>query len=155
MVKRFRNGFHSLQIQLLVLYLVFAIPVTVVGAIFDRVGAERLRDQVTSADLALANALALQTRASLQSALDAVERFASLPYVQVLDRQKLEDIFRAAVSQQESKTIFFLWWQGHSFTYYTTVPYSAVLDDPSFSGLPFLKNGLPTSQAPQPETPLV
>src|SRR5258707_8022411 len=115
MLRPLRNSvgtFHSLQFQLLTLYLLFAIPVTVAGAIFDRIGAERLKDQVASADLALANALALQTRASLQSALDDVNRFARLPYVQVLNRQTLEGTFRAAVSQQESKTVFFLWWQG-------------------------------------------
>src|SRR3954453_14258147 len=110
---------RSLQFQLLALYFLFALPVALAGIGFDHIGADRLKDQVTRADAALASALAFEVRTSLQSALATVNRFAQLPYVQVLDRQKLEQTFRASVSPQEDKTIFFLWRQNDQFTKYT------------------------------------
>jgi len=67
---------HNLGFQLLALYLLFVIPVLAGALAFNSFARKRLEQDVKAADLALARAIALETDAALNNALQTVAQLS-------------------------------------------------------------------------------
>lgn len=73
---------RDLGLQLLALYVLFIGPVLVAALIFDQVMQRNLEEEVRAADLALAQAIALETNATLTNAVRTVQSLAQRSEVQ-------------------------------------------------------------------------
>jgi signal transduction histidine kinase len=80
-------------LQLLALYLLFVVPVAGAALIFDRIAGLRLQQDVKTADLGLARAIALETDATLSAALHSVQGLADNPAVVDMDIQGMQTVF--------------------------------------------------------------
>jgi len=89
---------RDLGLQLLALYLLFVGPVVLASLVFDRLAAQRLEADIKTADLAVARAIAQETNAIMDSALQAVRQLASYPEVLAADPAGMEELFRIAFS---------------------------------------------------------
>ncbi|HEX9039128.1 MAG TPA: ATP-binding protein [Ktedonobacterales bacterium] len=86
---------QSLLVQMISLYLVFALVVLGAGLVVNAVLEGQLRGQVQSADLALAQETALETRDSLVSAERSVEELSRLGAVRSGDQVAMIEDFQA------------------------------------------------------------
>jgi len=118
---------------MLILYLCFVAPVVLAAIGFDRVSSQRLENDVRSADLSLARAIALKTDAELGRALFTVSQLAGEPAVQRADLSAMEDLFRAvSLARPEVNLIYRLDADGRMVFHYPIGPGSTVGDDFSF-----------------------
>jgi len=84
---------RDLGLQLLALYLLLVVPVLAGALVFDFFVKERLEQDVKAADLALARAIALETDAALNNALQTVAQLARHPAVIAVDRAGMAELF--------------------------------------------------------------
>ena len=84
---------RDLGLQLLALYLLLVVPVLAGALVFDSFVRERLEQDVKAADLALARAIALETDAALNNALQTVAQLAQHPAVVAVDREGMAKLF--------------------------------------------------------------
>ena len=69
---------HDLGIQLLALYLMLIVPFLLMLLVFDRLIGQRIREDVQTSDLSLAQAIAHETDLSIGNALNDGFRFGVL-----------------------------------------------------------------------------
>lgn len=84
---------RDLGLQLLALYVLFIGPVLVGALLFDRIIQRNLEEEVRAADLSLAQAIALETNATLTNAMRTVQSLASYPSVRVGDAEAMRVVF--------------------------------------------------------------
>ncbi len=84
---------RNLGIQMLALYMLFIGPVLAGALIFNTLARMRLTADVKSADLALAQAIALETGAALQNAEQTVVNLAQQPPIRTADIAAMRQIF--------------------------------------------------------------
>ncbi|GAB4444002.1 MAG: hypothetical protein Kow0031_26390 [Anaerolineae bacterium] len=119
--------------QLLALYLLFVLPIYAVGFVFYYNASQRLWDDVTSADLSLARAIALETDDTLLKARQAVAEFAQIPAVVHNDTTGMEQIFAAGAAARQDINLFYrLSGDGIMLYHYPPAPGSTVGQDFSF-----------------------
>ncbi len=127
------RGRRDLRWQLLALYLIFVVPIFVLGLFFYISAGQRLRDDVAAADLGLARAIALETDAMLLKAKEAVETFAQMPAVIQADPVGMENIFAAGhAARQDINLLYRLSATGTMLYHYPPRPRSTVGQDFSF-----------------------
>lgn len=129
---RFR---HDLTFQLLLLYAVFV--GLVIGAMLfsSRAAAQRLETDVKAADLALARAIAQETNAAMDSALEAVRQLGGYEAVITADPAGMEDIFNTTLrSRTDVNLIYRLDSDGTMLFHVPVGPESTVGQDFSFRG---------------------
>ncbi len=91
--KRFAPFRQDLSLQLLTLYALFVGIVVFAALIFGIVARQRLEADVKAADLALARAIAQETNAAMNNALEAVRQLATNDAIIELDTVGMEEIF--------------------------------------------------------------
>lgn len=127
---RFRQ---DLTFQLLMLYTVFVGLVIGAALVFSRIAAQRLEADVKAADLALARAIAQETNASMNSALEAVRQLGEYTAVIESDAAGMEDIFTTVLrSRTDVNLIYRLDSQGMMVFHVPVGPESTVGQDFSF-----------------------
>lgn len=123
------------------IYLLFVGPVLLAAVMFDSYASQRLENDVRSADLALARALALEIDAELEQALETVRLMGEQPAVVDLDYQEIEVLFGdIALARPEVNLIYRLGPDGMMLFHYPTGPTSTVGTD--FSFRPYFKAAL-------------
>lgn len=126
---------------MLLLYLLFVGPVLLAAVVFDSFASRRLENDVRSADLALARALAFEIDAELKKALETVRSMAAEPAVASLDFDEMEIFFGdVALARPEVNLIYRLGADGMMLFHYPTGPTSTVGVD--FSFRPYFKAAL-------------
>lgn len=124
---------RDLRLQLLALYLLFVVPIFVAGLIFYYNASQRLWGDVTSADLSLARAIALETDDMLLKARQAVAEFARMPVVAQPDVGGMEQLFAAGAAARQDINLFYrLSDDGIMLYHYPPAPGSTVGQDFSF-----------------------
>lgn len=151
---------RNLGLHLLALYLLFVVPILGAAIYFDVRAGQQLREDVTAADLSLAQAIALETDALLLKAQQAVVEFAQMPAVINSDLEAMEEAFGTASAARQDINLFYrLAADGIMVFHYPTGPGSTVGVDFSFrdyfkaaraSGGPVFSKGRisPTTQRP-------
>ncbi len=104
-VKRQRR--QDLRLQLLALYLLFVVPILILVLIFYISASRRLSDDVVTADLSLARAIALETDDLLLKSKAAVETFAQMPAVVQANPQGMEQLFLAGSAARQDINLFY------------------------------------------------
>ncbi|RME72442.1 MAG: GAF domain-containing protein [Chloroflexi bacterium] len=128
-----RFPWHDLRWQLLAFFLLFVAPIFAVAVWFRLDAGQRLRADVSAADLSLARAIALETDAMLLKARDAVSAFAQTPAVIQADPQGMEEAFAAAAAARQDINLFYrLSADGIMLYHYPSSPRSTVGQDFSF-----------------------
>ncbi len=123
----------DLGLQILALYLLFFVPVLFGALLFDNVSRINLENDVRAADLALAQAIALETNASLANAVHTVENLAQQPTVIDADTSGMVEIFRSvALARSDVNLVYRLGADGIMIYHYPEGPSSTVGVDFSF-----------------------
>ena len=99
-VKRYNK--KDLRLRLLAVYLVFVVLIFAVALIFYFNANQRLRADVTAADLRLARAIALETDDMLLKVKEAVAAFAQMPTVIEPNPAGMENKFAAGAAARSS-----------------------------------------------------
>lgn len=134
---------RDLGLQLLTLYLLFVGPVVLATLVFDRLASRQLETDVRASDLALAQAIALETNTILDAALHGVRQMAAYPAVVDADPQGMEELFRTIFSvRPDVNLIYRLDADGIMVYHYPTGPGSTVGWD--FSGRDYYQRALQT-----------
>lgn len=124
---------QDLRLQLLALYLLFVVPIFVVGFVFYYNASRRLWTDVTAADLSLARAIALETDDMLLKAKGAVAEFARMPAVINSDVAGMQQAFASAAAARQDINLFYrLSDSGIMLYHYPPAPGSTVGHDFSF-----------------------
>lgn len=127
------NRRQNLRVHLLALYLLFVVPILGAAIYFDVQAGRRLREDVASADLSLAQTIALETDALLLKAQQAVVEFARTPAVINTDLAAMEESFRtASLARQDINLFYRLDEKGTMVFHYPLGPGSTVGVDFSF-----------------------
>lgn len=124
---------RDLGLQLLSLYLLFVGLVIVATLVFENFASQRLEADVKAADLALARAIAQETSAVIDNALESVENVASYPAVVAADRVGMESVFQTLMDVRNNVNLVYrLDESGTMIFHYPRGPVSTVGDDFSF-----------------------
>lgn len=127
------RGKTDLQLQLLALFLLFVGPIFALALFFYSVESDRLREEVSAADLSLARAIALETDALLRLAKEAAVAYAQLPAVIQAEHDSMATAFSAgAIARQDVNLLYRLSKEGTMLYHYPPGPGSTVGDDFSF-----------------------
>ncbi len=127
---RFRR---DLGLQLLALYLLLIIPFLLTLWIFDGLVGQRIRADVQTSDLALAQAIAQETDLSIGNALDVVAGLARYPGVIESDEQEMAELFDAILATHPNVNLVYrLGADGIMLYHYPEGPTSTVGTDFSF-----------------------
>lgn len=142
---------RDLSLQLLALYLLFIGPVVIASVIFDRTASHRLEADVKASDQALARAIAYETNAAMESALQSVRQLAGYPEVLLADEAGMAEIFQILLTtRSDVNLVYRLNALGTMIYHYPAGPSSTVGQDFSFRDYfekaqstrsPFLSNG--------------
>src|SRR5690242_2123770 len=97
MRRRF-SFYNDLGLQLLALYLLLIVPFSLTLLIFDGLVGQRIREDVQTSDLSLAQAIAQETDLSIGNALNMVAGLASYPSVIEADPAGMEPLFRVILN---------------------------------------------------------
>ena len=89
---------RDLGLQLLAFYLLLIIPFLLTLWIFDGLVGQRIREDVQSSDLALAQAIAQETDNSIGAALDMIGGLAGYPGVIQSDNDRMRELFAAILN---------------------------------------------------------
>jgi PAS domain S-box-containing protein len=131
-----RRWFHfhqDLGIQLLALYLLLIVPFLLTLLIFDGLVGQRIREDVQTSDLSLAQAIAQETDLSIGNALDMVSGLATHAGVIEADPSKMEPLFELILSTRpDVNLVYRLDSKGTMLYHYPTGPGSTVGEDFSF-----------------------
>ncbi|MCB0192327.1 MAG: GAF domain-containing protein [Anaerolineae bacterium] len=123
----------DLQLQLLALYLLFVGPIFALALFFYSVESERLREEVSAADLSLARAIALETDSLLRLAKEAAIAYAKLPAVIEAEPEPMAAAFSAgAIARQDVNLLYRLNKDGTMLYHYPSSPGSTVGTDFSY-----------------------
>ena len=132
-MRRWVHFYQDLGIQLLALYLLLIVPFLLTLLIFDGLVGQRIRDDVQTSDLSLAQAIAQETDLSIGDALDMVAGLAAYPGVIEADPSKMEPLFRVILSTRpDVNLVYRLDAKGTMLYHYPTGPGSTVGEDFSF-----------------------
>ncbi|HRV91925.1 MAG TPA: GAF domain-containing protein [Anaerolineae bacterium] len=127
------RGKTDLQLQLLALYLLFVVPIFALALLLYSIESERLREDVSAADLSLARAIALETDSLLRLAKEAAIAYAKLPVVVQADTERMPAAFSAgAIARQDVNLLYRLSKDGIMMYHYPSSPGSTVGEDFSF-----------------------
>lgn len=127
------RGKTDLQLQLLALYLLFVLPIFALAMLFYSVESERLREDVSAADLSLSRAIALETDSLLRLAEAAAVAYAKLPVVIQADPERMASAFSAgAIARQDVNLLYRLSKDGIMIYHYPSSPGSTIGTDFSF-----------------------
>jgi PAS domain S-box-containing protein len=110
LIKRFR---HDLGIQIAFFYLLFVVPVVVIGFLLGRVINVRLQADVMTADLALARTIAQETELNLTNARYTAQELARYSEVYSADQTAVEQLYTRLVGVQSGTNPISLlseWW---------------------------------------------
>lgn len=150
----------DLGVQLLLLYLLFVVPLVTGALIFDYFASQRLHDEIMTADLAMARAIAQETNTTIQNALISVEQLSNYREVILADADGMDALFEKVHSvRPDVNLIYRLGDDGIMLFHYPVGPGSTLGDDFSFREyfqkalrvrLPFVSLGRvsPTTQEP-------
>lgn len=137
---------RDLRLQVLVFYLIFVGLVAAAAIIFNLLASERLRRDVEAADLALAQAIALETDAILLNAIHTVEALAQQPAVINGDLAAMNALFgNLAHGRSDINLIYRLDSDGIMRFHYPVEPGSTVGVD--FSFREYFQDALRANQA--------
>jgi PAS domain S-box-containing protein len=124
---------HDLGIQLLALYLMLIVPFLLMLLVFDRLVGQRIREDVQTSDLSLAQAIAHETDLSIGNALNMVSGLASYPAVLEANPNGMETLFQVILSTRpDVNLVYRLDEHGTMLYHYPTGPSSTVGEDFSF-----------------------
>ncbi len=124
---------HNLGLQLLALYVMFIGPVLVGALVFDYFTTRRLQNDVQTADLALAHAIAQETEASLSNAARTVVNLATRPAIVDADIDGMRETFKDLVlGRSDINLVYRLDENGIMLYHYPEGPSSTVGVDFSF-----------------------
>ncbi len=98
----------DLGVRLLALYLLFVTPVALAALVFSALADARLRSDVRAADLSLAQAVAQETDAMLQNAMQTVSQFAREPAVIHANHSAMQHMFADAARARNDINLFYL-----------------------------------------------
>ena len=118
---------QDLRLQLLALYLLFVIPIFILVLLFFISASRRLQNDVATADLSLARAIALETEALLLKSKEAVQAFAQMPAVVEANPVEMEQAFAAGSAARQDINLFYrLSGEGMMLYHYPPGPGSTV-----------------------------
>ncbi|HEB65087.1 MAG TPA: GAF domain-containing protein [Chloroflexi bacterium] len=152
--------YRDMGLRLLVYYALVLLPVLFVAMGFDHVIGQRLEEDARASDLALARAIAQETDAILQNALQAVRQLATYEAVQEADPAGMEPLFQAVLTTRpDLNLIYRLASDGLMLYHYPPEPRTTVGINFSFrayyqqarrTNVPFISEGRisPTTQQP-------
>lgn len=124
---------RDLGVQLSALYFAFVGAVLLAAFLFTRSASRQLHTDISTADLALANAIAQETHTSLNSATTAVRELADYPAVLRNDPEGMNEVFEKAMSvRNDVNLIYRLDSSGRMSFHYPVGPDSTVGVDFSF-----------------------
>lgn len=124
---------RDLSLQLLALYLLFIGPVVIASVIFDRLASQRLEAEVKGSDQALARAIALETSAAMDSALQSVRQLATYPAILSGDQTGMAEIYQILLTTRSDVNLVYRLDASGTMTYhYPSGPSSTVGQDFSF-----------------------
>jgi signal transduction histidine kinase len=128
------TAFHKdLGVQLLALYLLLTLPFLLTLWIFDGLVGQRIREDVQTSDLSLAQAIAQETDLSIGTALNMVEGLAAYPGVINANSAEMEGIFRTILdTRPDVNLVYRLDAKGMMTFHYPIGPGSTVGTDFSF-----------------------
>lgn len=123
----------DLGLQILALYALFVVPIVISALIFDNVVSQQLRQEVMSADLALARAIAQETNTLIQNALISVQQLSEYESVLAADDGEMNQLFGQVSSvRPDVNLIYRLDVDGTMLFHYPVEPTSTVGVDFSF-----------------------
>lgn len=123
----------DLRLQVLVIFLLLTLPLTLIALAFDTLLGQRLRADVQAADLALMQAIAQKTEISIAGELSAVSGLAQYEAVRRGNSIEMEALFALLARTHPSiNLIYRLDARGIMQYHYPTGPGSTVGDDFSF-----------------------
>lgn len=132
-MQRWITFLHDLGLQLLALYLLLTVPFLLTLLGFDGLIGQRIREDVQTSDLSLAQAIAQETDLSVGNALDLVAGLASYPEVIAANPYQMEPIFRVILATRpDVNLVYRLDSDGTMLYHYPTGPVSTVGEDFSF-----------------------
>lgn len=124
---------RDLGVQLFVLYLLLIIPFLITLLVFDGLIGVRIREDVQTSDLSLAQSISQETNLALTRALDAVAGLSAYPGVIAADTAEMDDIFSVIFNTTpEVNLIYRLDYDGTMLYHYPVGPPSTVGNDFSF-----------------------
>lgn len=113
---------RKISLQLLSFYMVFVISVVVGGTGFYFFEQRQLQQEAESADLGLAQSIALETETNLGRVAEIANSLASSPEVRHLDFSQLQQIFANRVNAHSDISLFFI--HNPAGTMLTNYPYN-------------------------------
>jgi PAS domain S-box-containing protein len=132
-MRRWFHFHHDLGIQLLSLYLMLIVPFLLTLLVFDGLVGQRIREDVQTSDLSLAQSIAQETHLSIGNALNMVAGLASYPGVMEANPKEMETLFQVILSTRpDVNLVYRLDANGTMLYHYPTGPGSTVGDDFSF-----------------------
>ncbi|HLO18615.1 MAG TPA: cache domain-containing protein, partial [Anaerolineales bacterium] len=132
-MRRWFSFHHDLGIQLLALYLLLIIPFLLTLLVFDGLVGRRIREDVQTSDLSLAQAIAQETDLSIGNALNMVAGLASYPAVIEANPVEMEPLFKTILdTRPDVNLVYRLDATGTMLYHYPTGPISTVGEDFSF-----------------------
>ena len=132
-MRRWFRFHQDLGLQLLALYLLLIVPFLLTLLAFDGLVGRRIREDVQTSDLSLAQAIAQETDLSLGNALNMVEGLAGYPAVIEADPLKMEPLFKVILNTRpDVNLVYRLDAAGTMLYHYPAGPGSTVGDDFSF-----------------------
>ena len=132
-MRRWLTFHRDLGLQLLALYLLLTVPFLLTLWIFDGLVGQRIREDVQTSDLSLAQAIAQETDLSISNALNMVAGLASYPGVIEANPAAMEPVFQTILSTRpDVNLVYRLDANGTMLYHYPIGPGSTVGDDFSF-----------------------
>ena len=124
---------RDLGLQLLALYLLLIVPFLITLLIFDGLIGVRIREDVQSSDLSLAQSISQEVELALTNALATVQGLAEYPEVIQSDQAGMEEIFQVIINTSpDINLVYRLDDHGIMVYHYPIGPTSTVGDDFSF-----------------------
>ncbi len=124
---------RNLGKQILIIYFAFVGLVLVGLLLFEVFAGQRLEADVRAGQLSLANAVAQETSAEMENALETVRRLAAYPAVIEADAGEMEAVFRTVMSgRRDINLTYRLDAEGTMLFHYPIAPESTVGRDFSF-----------------------
>lgn len=144
-MKRWFRFRRDLGLQLLALYLLLIIPFLLTLWIFDGLVGQRIRADVQTSDLALAQAIAQETGLSIGAALDMIAGLADYPGVIQADAGEMGELFNVILNTHPNiNLVYRLDAHGIMYYHYPEGPTSTVGTDFSFRD--YFQHALQTSK---------
>ncbi len=132
-MRRWFSFRHDLGIQLLALYLLLIVPFLLTLFVFDGLVGRRIREDVQTSDLSLAQAIAQETDLSIGNALNMVAGLGSYSAVIEANPVEMAPLFKTILdTRPDVNLVYRLDAKGTMLYHYPTGPVSTVREDFSF-----------------------